>query len=361
MPTMTSPYHAPALEPGTSADATRLLSTAGARKDPDAVPASFGLRLGPYQLVEPIGAGSQAVVWRAVQREPVARELAIKLLYSPRDQDRRRLARFRREAARGMRLTGRGVLPVLDFGETDEVAYMVMPLVDGTSLHEVIARRRGRGEESPAVQHWLAELPDAAYTRAIVRSLARVARALARVHAARIAHRDVKPANILLDRRRPDRIFLADFGLSRDLDVATPEQLSDGAGTLLYMAPERLLIQRADEVRCDIYALGVTLYEAATLARPFRLRASVSRVALAALVATRGPRRPRSVRPGIPRELEEIILRAMALDPEARHPTAAALADDLDQFLARREFRTRATSLPRPRAGWRRLLARMTG
>ena len=95
-------------------------------------------------------------------------------------------------------------------------------------------------------------------------ALAEASRALARAHELRIAHRDVKPANLLLDNRRDGGVYLCDFGLGRDLDVATSEQMRDGAGTPIYMAPERLLMFAADEIKCDIYSMGVTLFEALT-------------------------------------------------------------------------------------------------
>ena len=101
------------------------------------------------------------------------------------------------------------------------------------------------------------------------RILSRAARALAQLHAGRVVHRDIKPANILIDVRRGGRVYLCDLGLGRDLEVATIEQMRDGAGTPMYMAPERLLRAPADEILCDLYSLGVTLFEALTLDRPF--------------------------------------------------------------------------------------------
>ena len=172
----------------------------------------------------------------------------------------------------------------------------------------------------------------AQFRRAIVRLLAQVARGLASAHRAFVAHCDVKPANILLD-RGSDRVFLCDFGLGRDLDVVTTAQLRDGAGTLLYMAPERLLRCNTDEVRCDIYSLGVTLFEALTLIRPLEVPSMLSTPAWATYLAEAEPPRPREVRYDLPAALESIILRAMERDPDSRYPSAAALADDLETYL----------------------------
>jgi eukaryotic-like serine/threonine-protein kinase len=159
-----------------------------------------------------------------------------------------------------------------------------------------------------------------------------------------VVHRDVKPANILLDRRSEEGVFLCDFGLSRDLDVATPEQLRDGAGTPLYMPPERLLRHEADEIRCDVYALGATLYEAVTLVPPVQVPESLPWPAWTTYLASTTPALPRSIRPGLPDALEAIILRAMAHDPQDRYPTAACLADDLERFLTRGPARGRPAS-----------------
>ena len=159
---------------------------------------------------------------------------------------------------------------------------------------------------------------DAEYLRAMTRIIAGATRALARAHEQRIAHRDIKPANILLNDRRSDRVYLCDFGLGRDLEIATTEQMRDGAGTPMYMAPERLLRVPADEVRCDIYSMGVTLFEALTLQRPIEIHDHVTLQTLPAFLATAPVRRPSDVRPWFPEELEDVILKAMDRDPARR-------------------------------------------
>jgi serine/threonine-protein kinase len=304
-------------------------------EDPTDVLAEPGRRVGRYLLVEPLGAGGQAVVWRAVQHEPVVREVALKMLAPGLHRDRRRVARLRREAERAARFAHPSILPIYEFGEHQEVVFLAMPIVEGASLAELIACRKRRGEGRVGGDaHWLLARAPAEYIRATTRLVARVARALEAAHAAWVVHRDVKPANILLDREREDRVFLTDFGMARDLDVATRPQLRDGAGTLLYMAPEKLLGCQDDEVRCDVYALGVTMFEALTLERPYQMSEPTSRVVLAAHLATHGPLRPRDVQPRLSRDLEAIILKAMAPEPARRYATAAALAIDLEQFLA---------------------------
>ncbi len=120
-------------------------------------------------------------------------------------------------------------------------------------------------------------------------ALAQAAAALATVHDQRIAHRDIKPANILLDNRPSGGVYLCDFGLGRDLEIATLEQMRDGAGTPMYMAPERLLMKTADEIKCDIYSMGVTLCEALTLEKPFHVPEHVTPLALSGFLAGPSP------------------------------------------------------------------------
>jgi serine/threonine-protein kinase len=215
-----------------------------------------------------------------------------------------------------------------------------MPLVDGCSLGELIAWKRrdaSKGALRAPVdpRHPLAEAVGYTYLQGMVHVMAQLARTVDHVHRARVVHRDIKPANILLDRHRAEGVFLCDFGLARDLDIATPEQLRDGAGTPLYMAPERLLRRFADETLCDIYALGATLYEAVTLVPPVAIPDDLPWPSWTSYLATTPPVPPRRLRPEIPEVLEAIILRCLAHAPERRYPAAAALASDLQSFLAR--------------------------
>jgi serine/threonine-protein kinase len=296
-----------------------------------------GQRLGRFRLVERLGRGCQGDVWRALALEPGADpiEVALKLLPPAMARDPRRLAQFRREAERRARLAVPSVLPTFESGEAEGFQFMAMPLVDGCSLRDVLTwRRRGSVRPSADPPHPLASATEAEYLAGIVRVVADVARTLTHVHASCVVHRDIKPANILLDRNRAEGVFLCDFGLARDLDVATPEQLRDGAGTPLYMPPERLLRLHADEVRCDIYALGATLYEAVLLVPPLEVPESLPWSSWTSYLASARPARPRSIRPEIPELLEAIILRAMAHEPLLRYPSAAEFGADLEEFLA---------------------------
>lgn len=292
-------------------------------------------RLGSYRLMDRIGRGRQADVWRAIGDRDVAGEVALKVLPATASgRDPRRRAQLRREAERGARLAGPSLLPIYEYGEADGAAFLAMPLVIGCTLAAVIAQRFDDrvGRDVPEA-HRLASAPEPLYVREIVILMASVARAAHEAHLGLVVHRDIKPGNILVRSDHAAGVYLCDFGLARDLDVATPRQLRDGAGSPLYMAPERLLMHPADEVRCDVFALGVTLCESLTLAPPIEVPSNLRRDQWAGFLARAQPRRPSVVMPTIPAALEATILRALARDPEVRHPTAAAFAEELERFL----------------------------
>ncbi|MCA1686138.1 MAG: serine/threonine protein kinase [Planctomycetia bacterium] len=297
-------------------------------------PGGAGGRLGRYRLIERVGRGRQADVWRAVRDGSGVEQVALKVLpASQRDPKRR--AQLRHEAERGTRLSGPSLLPTYDFGEADGAVFMAMPLVVGCTLAEVLTQRRADfGGRDPLGAHRLAVADDRSYTRDVVGLIARVARAAGMAHDERVAHRDIKPGNILVRWDHAEGVFLCDFGLARDLDVATPRQLRDGAGSPQYMAPERLLRRPADEVSGDVFALGVTLFEALTLRPPVDVPDGLPRPFWAEFLATASPRRPSSLWPSIPTALEATALRAMSRDPARRHPTADHFAGDLERFLS---------------------------
>jgi serine/threonine-protein kinase len=299
-----------------------------------------GRQIGPFRLIKRLGQGAQGDVWKAKRLQPRVEIVALKVLNPALARLPNRLAQFRREAERGARLAGPSLLHVFEFGEIDGHIYMAMPLVEGTTLHQVIKGRQAylRGQEVEPV-HRLVTMDEENYLRSAVRIMAKAARALAQVHTNRVVHRDIKPANILLDYDRRCGVYLCDLGLGRDLEFATSEQMRDGAGTPMYMAPERLLKAPADEILCDIYSMGVTLYEAVTLDRPFLPPEGMPVNCLSVYLASTDPRRPSDLRPGLPCELEQIILKAISRDPHSRYRTAQELSAALDLFLVRWSFR----------------------
>jgi serine/threonine-protein kinase len=276
-------------------------------------------------------------VWKARRQESRLDIVALKVLNPGLAKMPNRLAQFRREAERGSRLVGPSLLHVSEAGEIDGFLYMAMPYVEGKTLQQVVRSRRAYLRGRPvAVIHPLVNMEEEQYVQTAARIMMKAALALGRLHSCRVVHRDIKPANIILDRNSVCGVYLCDLGLGRDLEFATSDQMRDGAGTPMYMAPERLLRAAADEILCDLYSMGVTLFETFTLGRPFETPASLPLAFLPAHLARSKPRPPSEVKPGLPTELEKIIQKAMARLPRDRHHSAQELASDLDHFLMSR-------------------------
>ena len=195
---------------------------------------------GRYVLVEHLGSGGMASVWLA-RDERLGREVAVKLMADLLADDERWLARFRREAKAAAALSHPNIVKVFDFGIEAGCPYLIMAHVPGGSLRDRLA-----GNGKPALD-----------AEALARELLG---ALAHVHAAGIVHRDVKPANILLDHE--DRAHLTDFGIARRQDATTMTQTGMVLGTMRYLAPEVAAGARATE-RSDLYAAGCVIRELA--------------------------------------------------------------------------------------------------
>jgi WD40 repeat protein/Flp pilus assembly protein TadD len=164
-----------------------------------------------------------------------------------------------------------------------------------------------------------------------------VAEALAHAHGQGILHRDIKPSNLLLDMQ--GTVWVTDFGLAKSEDAGGLTQTGDLVGTLRYMAPERF--NGKSDPRSDLYGLGVTLYELLTL-RPAFAESDHNR--LLQRVLHDEPSRPRKLNPEVPRDLETVVLKAIAKEPGQRYASAAELADDLRRFLGDRPVRARRAS-----------------
>ncbi len=303
-------------------------------------------RVGRYHLIEPLGQGSQGEVWKAVQLEPRIGLVALKLLMPAGSCDPRKLARFRREAERGARMDHPAILPTYEFGQDGGVVFFAMPLVDGFALSQILDQRRQYRAGQPSLQlHRLAVLSEPRYIDAVARVLVRVAWALEDAHASRVVHCDVKPANILLDRSNEERTYLIDFGMGRDLDAMPRSPSESLAGTVLYMAPEKLLGRQVEEVLCDVYALGATAFEAFALKPPRVVPEDLPRSLWARYLAAAEPPRPRTIFPRLPEGLERILVRALAQDPKRRYSSAGAMAGDLERFLSGTQSRSCQGSL----------------
>jgi tetratricopeptide (TPR) repeat protein len=302
---------------------------ASARVVADAMPA----HLGEFRLVERLGSGGMGVVYRAVQVS-LGREVALKVvrpeqLFFPGARER-----FRREVDAVARLQHPGIVPIHTVGEQGGVPYFAMELIAGEGLDAIIARLSGRAPESlhgrdlesicggsrPAGRgDWPMVCAQIAW---------RVADALAHAHERGVLHRDVKPSNVMLG--TDGRVMLLDFGLAAAEGSHRLTRTGSQLGSLPYMAPEQLRGEAVD-ARTDVRALGVTLHELLTLQSPFgcdhdeRVKARILGGEVPALRA-----RNRAV----PRDLENLVSKAIDPDPARRYASARALADDLERFLA---------------------------
>jgi hypothetical protein len=188
---------------------------------------------------------------------------------------------------------------------------------------------------------------EAHYFRGIARLGVQVAEALAYAHKQGIVHRDIKPSNLLLDTQGV--VWVTDFGLVKDETCGNLTQTGDILGTVRFMAPERFDGQ--GDGRSDVYGLGATLYELLTLRPAFEAR---NRARLVERVLHEEPVRPGLLDPRIPRDLETIVLKALAKDPARRYQTGDDLAEDLRRFLADRPVRARRSSAAERLGRWAR-------
>ena len=191
----------------------------------------------------------------------------------------------------------------------------------------------------------LGEQSDVRYFRSVARVGVQVAEALAYAHQQGIVHRDIKPSNLLLDTQ--GTVWVTDFGLAKAEGTDELTGPGDLLGTLRYMAPERF--QGQADPRSDVYSLGLTLYEMVTLRPAF---AAAERAQLIERMLHAEPPRPRQLDGRIPRDLETLILKAIAKEPARRYQTAGELAADLQRFLADRPIQARRSTRPEQFGRW---------
>ena len=283
-----------------------------------ASPAPRPTKIGDYDLLGELGRGGMGTVFRA--RHPGAdREVALKLLSGLQADDKARV-RFKREAQLTAQLDHPNVVKVHAAGEHRAIPFIVYELVEG-------ARELG------AV---LPGLPREQRLK-LVRD---VARGLGAAHALGIVHRDVKPANVLVD--ASGRARLADFGLAIAEGQARVTNQGAMVGTLSVMAPEQIEGDlEAIGPTTDVWATGCILYEATTGRAPFE---GVSFAGLTNQIMVADPTLPRTLDPTVSPELEAVVLRCLRRHPEDRYPDGAALAADLDRLLAGQPVEARPQS-----------------
>jgi serine/threonine protein kinase len=353
----------------------------------DSTAAPLG-QLGDFRLLREIGRGGMGVVYEAEQIS-LRRQVALKVLPFAAAIDPRQLQRFRNESLAAAHLHHENIVPVYAVGSERGVHYYAMQLIEGQSLAALIAGLRGTkavppgAPSAPAAETtgpylagdaretriakqapwedcatslpWMAQTPSSATTRRRYFDWAagigrQAALALEHAHQLGIIHRDIKPANLLLDPR--GQLWVTDFGLAQVSGDAGVTVTGELLGTLRYASPEQALGKKAMvDHRSDIYSLGATLYELLTLKPIFDGR---DRHELLRQIAVEEPRPPRTFDRAVPAELETIIMKACAKEPDERYATAQELADDLQRFLEDRPIRARRPSLLEKTTKWAR-------
>ena len=280
------------------------------------MPLASGTRLGTYEIIAPLGAGGMGEVYRAKDLR-LGREIALKVLPAEMVANRKRLARFEREAQALARLNHPNIVTLFSFEEIGDVRFLTMELVEGESLDHSIA-------------------PSGLPVRRIVELGIALADALVAAHEKGMVHRDLKPANVML--MRDGRVKVLDFGLAKlaapssDLDrtqtvvMATPLS-GEGkiVGTVPYMSPEQIRGGAVD-ARTDLFALGVVLYELASGKRPF---AGETHVDVSHAILREEPRALASMRSDLPEDLDRIVSRCLEKNPRERYQTALNISTEL--------------------------------
>jgi serine/threonine protein kinase/Flp pilus assembly protein TadD len=345
-----------------------------------------GRRLGDFCIRRPVGRGGMGIVYEAEQVS-LGRRVALKVLPFAAALDAKQLQRFKNEAQAAACLHHTHIVPVHAVGTDRGVYYYAMQFIDGQSLAELIVQLRQLGDSASAsaasapTANWPPAEPanidasspygsegverpretfttpatlrsprDPAFFRTVALLGIQAAEALEHAHQRGVVHRDVKPANLLLEPHL--HLWVTDFGLAVGAGEGGLTLTGDLVGTLRYMSPEQALARRGlIDHRTDIYSLGVTLYELLALEPAYGGR---DRQELLRQIAFEEPRPLRRLNPAVPRELETVVLKAMAKEAADRYPTAQELADDLRRILEHRPIRARRPTAAERLAKWAR-------
>ncbi|NQX43858.1 Stk1 family PASTA domain-containing Ser/Thr kinase [Paenibacillus tritici] len=263
---------------------------------------------GRYQVIERIGGGGMALVYRA-HDILLNRNVAIKVLRNQFVHDEEFIRRFRREAQSAASLSHPNVVSIYDVGQEDEVHYIVMEYIEGKNLNEIIKERAPlQVDES-------------------VRIASQICDALDHAHMNQIIHRDIKPHNILIGRN--GRVKVTDFGIARAVTSTTITQTGSVVGSVHYFSPEHAKGVTTGE-KSDLYSLGIVIYQMLTGVLPFLGESPIS-VALKHLQEEF--EEPRLLNPLIPQSVENVILKSMRKNPEERYQSAKQMLQDLETCL----------------------------
>lgn len=273
-----------------------------------------GSRISAFTLIEPLASGGMGTIWIAEQDSP-RRRVALKLLRSAASSPDM-VRRFQYEAEVLARLRHPGIAQIYEAGLEGDMPWFAMELIDGAS--DLLS---------------YVEEEQVGLRRRLVLVL-RICEAVHYGHQHGVIHRDLKPGNLLVDREGHARVI--DFGVARATDSRETQhtQVGEVVGTLRYMSPEQLDSDPHNiDTRSDVYSMGVVLYELLTGQAPFDLEGR-SLTQIARIVRDVAPPRPSQRRPGLPRDLDWVVLRAMEKEPERRYASASEMAADLGRFLS---------------------------
>jgi WD40 repeat protein len=275
------------------------------------------IALGDFRLLRELGRGGMGVVYEAEQIS-LKRRVALKVLSPHLSLSAEQVQKFRREAEAGGRQRHPGIVSIYAVGEHDGAHFIAQELVEGgVTLADRLKQFRDSGD-----------LPREHFRR-MAALFADVAEALAHAHANGVIHCDIKPSNILLTEAGSPKV--GDFGLARVENALALTRTGEFEGTPYYVSPEQVSRPRGIDHRTDIFSLGVTLYEALTLACPFQGETSLE---VLKQVLNAEPLDPRRLSPRVPRDLAVICLHALEKEPQARYASMGEFAADLRRWLA---------------------------
>ena len=293
-------------------DQTAILTSGDFRRPPSVSNPALRLATGTllaqrYEIVELLGEGGMGAVYKAHDRE-LDRAVALKIIRPDLAHQPKMLDRFKQEIILARQVTHKNVVRIFDLGTHDELKFITMEYVEGHDLATILEKRKFAPEEA-------------------ARIVRQVCRALKAAHSENVIHRDLKPQNIMIDGN--GRVCVMDFGLARSVELSGMTHTGAVIGTPAYMSPEQAKGMPID-ARSDIYAVGIILYGMLTGTLPFQAETMIASL----LKRTQElPLSPNYLDPSIPKDLSDIVMKCLAIEPADRYPRTSDVIADLDAYL----------------------------